>query len=325
MKTKQVVTVQSEDKPDVPEAFPDSLALEPAVKAGLAFCESRGKSPEGYIKAKREARRLAWRVALLGGTTAHWCAELGQIAAHLADADRRLARAKLRGLPELAATLETQVESLNRRAVVLRTLTEAAGPAAVENQATRRKVLDQARRAFDGVTTEVNAYRRGYVPVELVDRHQAAQEAVVAAEGAFDSGALELDGLSAAMEEARAGARGALGHAIAECAHWDGVEAKRLILGRVELYASFPERIPDEVVGLYEAAMRAGAVAAQLGEPDGQRAFWGGIGQEAGEILEVRLGVFVENGWMRRIPRFAGKADNRVSQGTNMNELRKGS
>jgi hypothetical protein len=318
-----VAETHAEDKPVVPAAFVDSLDLEPAVKAGLAFCEAHGKSPEGWAKSAREARRLAWRVALCGGTTEHWSRELGQVAAGLAEAERRLARAKAQARPELAANLEAQLGSLKQRAGLLRALTEAAGPAAIDNQATRRTVLVEARRALDSVTTEVNGYRGRGVPPEVVGRYEAAQDAEAASAAAFDAGAQELVRLSDELEEARAAARRALGHAVVEVIQGLGLEAARPILDRVEVYGSYPGRIPDEVVALYESAMGAAAIALQLGEPDGQRSFWSGIGQDAGVLLEIRVGVFVQDAWFKRIRKIGGKAsDNRVRQGTSMKELR---
>src|SRR2546422_981120 len=187
-KQATVTETGTEEKPDVPAAFPDSLDTEPAVKAGLAFCEAHGKSPEGWIKSAREARRLAWRVAIVGGTTDHWNTEIGQIAASLAERDGRLARAKARGLLELADNVEAQIDSLKWRATELRALIEASGPGAVENQATRGKVLDAVRRTLDRTTSEIAGYARGHVPEELADRHIAAQDALVAAEDRFDAG-----------------------------------------------------------------------------------------------------------------------------------------
>jgi len=304
--SKKAVEVPEGPRP--PAAFGDALMLEVPIRQGEAICAAHGLVPEGRVKEGRAAHRLAWQVAVLGGAPADWRAEVLQVAYRKAAATGRLEAAKARGLPDLAENLEAQRAADDARAAELQELLAAAGPEADDNQKTRASALALARKRLAQTTEEVARYAREHLPLpdDLAVRHVGAQEAAVASEEAFETGAGKLQALSDEMEQARSRARHALGTTIINCIVEDAARVEAAILERFALFAEFPRQIPDDVLRVHTSALVGAAVAERLGNPHGARAYWGRLGEDAGGVLSVATGAGIGDDWLQRAQRRPG-------------------
>lgn len=294
----EVVPVLAGEIPPVPDGFAVGgfdHAGDP-WQQGHRELKAAGVDDSGPRKTYALLRRLAWEGHLRGGgieNDRNRLAGFQQGRAEAADRVERL-RATHAG-PRLLTEAEGGIAAQDENIARLAPLVEAAGKWEGHSTAHLKREADAAKARMEVAADRLAPYKAARLPApEGWERALfEAQKASAAAEAEFVEAQAVFDRIGKEAQELRARAFGAMRTSLANVTRDIGEKTKAVVeAGDVAFWSSFPNRAPDELIGLYRHAERVNGIMVRLGAgPDaGLALFYEACGPAVG-IVQGKVGA----------------------------------
>jgi hypothetical protein len=250
--------------PPAPDGFEPGDLADPSGpwRRGLAELDVDGADRSGADKAYRLVRRLAWGLALVGGSVHDWRKRRDSLAAAMREANARLPALEREGRSADPALRE------------------------VQNYATQISALDDLLAVAEGWTGTDTATLKARAEAAAMKRERqaripappgmeenlfAAEREEAAAVAAFDAARARFEQLGAALAKELSAARAALVGALRHVEDRLGESVREMVaVNDPPFLERFPARAPDDLLALHGRGIRLDKIMSGLGAREGE-------------------------------------------------------
>ncbi len=288
---------EAADFPDPPEAFQPSDFRDPgcAWLRGYAEVKADNADTSGADKAYRAVRPLAWAELIVGGSVHAWRQRLAEAQFHRQKTQGRIGGQvrQEKDSTEARGELAAADKDVARLTALISAAEAWPGP----DNMTLNATLDAATRHHEEWFQRMAPHRAHPefpVPDGWEKELLESEKARTAETAAFNAGRARLDKLGDQVREARTAAFDALAGSLAHVVdRLGGACAKIISDSDPEFLAAFPARAPDELIPIFNRAVRVSEIMNELGASHdvGLARFYRSCGEDAAQIVQDKVGL----------------------------------
>lgn len=261
---------------------------------GLAEVDADSADRSGPDKAFRKVRPLAWQLFLVGGSIHGIRGRLDVARQHKTQITATIAALERQGRD--ASEARHGLGSADQNIATLEALVAAAEGWDGPDNVILKQRLEQAGADHRTLASRIAPYRNARLPYPTEwDRElHESEKRLAAADAAFDAARDRLDDLGKQLREVTESAYQALAGCLGHVEDRLGQACARIVHQNDPAFlASFPARAPDDLIPIFNRAVRVNEIANALGaRRDAALArFWLAAGEVARPIIVGKLGL----------------------------------